>query len=72
MCSFSSSTDDKHRRTSGYEQGYSRPEWSLAVDSVVLEGFLATFSVMPSGAISSEGRTGILSVALFGLLWRIE
>ena len=41
------------------------------MDSVELDGFFATFSVMPSGAVSSEGRTGILSVVLDELLWRI-
>ena len=38
-----------------------REGWLLAVDSVLAEGFFAILSVMPSGAISSVGWTGIVT-----------
>lgn len=51
------------------ERKYLRSGWSLAVELVVLEGFLAIFSVIPEGAFSSDGCTGIVpdSLSAMGL-----
>ena len=53
------SISDIHRET---RWGHQRSGWALAVELVILEGSFATFSVIPSGATSSDGWTGMVAI----------